>query len=161
MNPETPREVFLPGEPESVSRARGEVREWLGEDHPAYENARLVVSELVTNAVRHARHGVTGCAPVPPLVLRLAAHGDLLRVEVADAGLSAEDPRVRSAPIVFLAEGGRGLAIVSALSGGNWGCRSHDPEPGRTVWCEIPATPSSSEDVVPDALRGAGLRIFG
>ncbi|WP_329086796.1 MULTISPECIES: ATP-binding protein [unclassified Streptosporangium] len=140
MTPETFSEICLPGNPESASRARDEVRKWLGEDHPAYENARLAVSELVTNAVRHARHGVAGPG-ADPLVLRLVTYGDLLRIEVADAGLTAENPRVRPDPAFFLAEGGRGLAIVSALSGGSWGHRSRERGPGRIVWCELPANP--------------------
>ncbi|MFF5207970.1 ATP-binding protein [Streptosporangium sp. NPDC000396] len=141
MNPETLKEICLPGNPESASRARDEVRQWLGENHPAYEPARLVVSELVTNAVRHARHGVAGLTAVDPLVLRLMAYGGLLRIEVVDTGLTTEDPHVRTDPEFLLMESGRGLAIVSALSGGNWGYRSHGREPGRTVWCELPANP--------------------
>ncbi|MEV8630595.1 ATP-binding protein [Streptosporangium sp. NPDC051023] len=192
MNPETLSETCLPNDPESVSRARGEVREWLGKDHPAYENARLAVSELVTNAVRHAGGGPTGdpgtvggslpvgvlravggslpagdpgtvggslsgeiSGAVPysgagSLVLRLSALGDLLRIEVVDQGWSTREPRLRADPAFPLAEGGRGLAIVSALSGGNWGYRSHGPGLGRTVWCEIPADPQPSEDPLLD-----------
>ncbi|MGJ6963515.1 ATP-binding protein [Streptosporangium sp. G11] len=145
MTPETFGEIYLPGNPESASRARDEVRKWLGEDHPAYENARLAVSELVTNAVRHARHGVAEPG-AGPLVLRLVTYGGLLRIEVADAGLTAGDPHVPSNPAFFLAEGGRGLAIVSALSGGNWGHRSRGRGPGRIVWCELPANPPRHDE---------------
>ncbi|WP_433246478.1 ATP-binding protein [Streptosporangium sp. CA-135522] len=149
MNPETLKEICLPGDPGSASRAREEVREWLGEEHPAYETVRLVVSELVTNAVRHARPGV-GPAAVDPLVLRLVAYGGLLRVEVMDAGLTIEEPRVCADPACLLTEGGRGLAIVSELSGGNWGYRSHERRPGRTVWCELRADPSPSGEPFPE-----------
>ncbi|MEV0417676.1 ATP-binding protein [Streptosporangium canum] len=149
MNPETLKEICLPGDPGSASRARDEVREWLGEDHSAYEAVRLAVSELVTNALRHARPGV-GPAAVDPLVLRLVAYGGLLRVEVMDAGLTIEAPRVRADPACLLTEGGRGLAIVSELSGGNWGYRTHERRPGRTVWCEIPAGPPPPEASLPD-----------
>ncbi|MFF0307115.1 ATP-binding protein [Streptosporangium sp. NPDC004379] len=160
MKPDTLRESRLPGGPESASRARAEVRAWLGDGHPAYEPVRLAVSELVTNAVRHARHGVAGCrtcpgrcgchggdAAEPPLLLRLSVRGDRLRVEVADAGLAVGDPRVRADPISALVEGGRGLAIVNLISGGCWGFHSHPGRPGRTVWCEIPADPSPEDDV--------------
>ncbi|MEU4834807.1 ATP-binding protein [Streptosporangium sp. NPDC023615] len=146
MEPETFNEILLLGNVEAASRAREEVRKWLGESHPAYEDARLAVSELVTNAVRHARHRVTGQAGAfddVPLVLRLLAYGGLLRVEVVDAGLSVGEPRLRADPACLLVENGRGLAIVGTLSNGNWGCRSHGREPGRTVWCEIPAIPPS------------------
>ncbi|MER5621851.1 ATP-binding protein [Streptosporangium sp. NPDC002544] len=149
MKPETFSEIFLTSGPEAASSAREEVRKWLGESHPAYENARLAVSELVTNAVQHARHGVTGQAGAAnndPLVLRLLAYGGLLRIEVVDAGLGAEEPRLRADPACLLMENGRGLAIVGMLSGGNWGYRSHGREPGRTVWCELPADPPRSDE---------------
>ncbi|MEV4379490.1 ATP-binding protein [Streptosporangium sp. NPDC049644] len=168
MEPETFSEILLPSNPEAASRAREEVRKWLGESHPAYENARLAVSELVTNAVRHARHGTaghgvagqteisgagasnarasnSGAADNDPLVLRLLAYGGLLRVEVADTGLSTEEPRLRVDQACLLMENGRGLAIVGMLSGGNWGYRSHGREPGRTVWCELPADPPRAD----------------
>ncbi|MEV4528708.1 ATP-binding protein [Streptosporangium sp. NPDC049304] len=150
MEPETFSEILLLGNVEAASRAREEVREWLGESHPAYENARLAVSELVTNAVRHARHGVSGqvgAGDDDPLILRLPAYGGLLRVEVVDAGLSVEEPRLRADPVCLLMENGRGLAIVGMLSGGNWGYRSHGRQPGRTVWCELPSGPLPDEDL--------------
>ncbi|MBB2910675.1 anti-sigma regulatory factor (Ser/Thr protein kinase) [Streptosporangium becharense] len=149
MSPETYREIHLTGDHASPARARDEVRRWLGEEHPAYEAVRLVVSELVTNAVLHARYGITGPSGAGPLVLRLVAYGGLLRVEVSDAGLAAGGPRVRAEPAGLLAESGRGLAIVAALSGGSWGHRSHGREPGRTVWCEVPARPSPPEESPP------------
>ncbi|WP_326829226.1 ATP-binding protein [Streptosporangium sp. NBC_01810] len=177
MEPETFSEILLPSNAEAASIAREEVRKWLGESHPAYENARLAVSELVTNAVQHARHGIAGQAEISgagasnvrasnvraansgaadndPLVLRLMSYGGLLRVEVADTGLSTEEPHARADPACLLIENGRGLAIVGMLSGGNWGYRSHGGNwgyrshgrnPGRTVWCELPAEPSADE----------------
>ncbi|MFB9677465.1 ATP-binding protein [Streptosporangium vulgare] len=153
MEPETFSEILLLGDTEAASRAREEVRKWLGEGHPAYEDARLVVSELVTNAVQHARLKVTGQAGASgddPLILRLLAYGGLLRVEVVDAGLSVEEPRLRVDPACLLTENGRGLAIVGVLSGGNWGYRSHGREPGRTVWCELPANPPRSDGGLPE-----------
>ncbi|MEV7965446.1 ATP-binding protein [Sphaerisporangium sp. NPDC088356] len=99
MAPDTLRELCLPSNPESASRARAEVRDWLGTEHPAYESVRLAVSELVTNALRHARHQVAGAhgrAVSKPLVLRLSAYDDRLRVEVRDTGLATESPRVQS-----------------------------------------------------------------
>ncbi|MET8386715.1 hypothetical protein ABZV14_27320 [Streptosporangium canum] len=56
--------------------------------------------------------------------------------------LTIEAPRVRADPACLLTEGGRGLAIVSELSGGNWGYRTHERRPGRIVWCELPADPA-------------------
>ncbi|MFI7534308.1 ATP-binding protein [Streptosporangium sp. NPDC049376] len=130
MRPEKNSETSFPDHPESASRARDEVREWLGTDHPAYENVRLAVSELVTDAVLHA-----GGAPGDgSLTLRLLALGDLLRIEVVDQGCPMASPESS-----LLSERGRGLVLVGLLSGGTWGCRSL--ERGRTVWCEIPAIP--------------------
>lgn len=175
MTRDTSMEVCLPSDPESASRARAEVRDWLGEEHPAYEPARLAVSELITNAVRHARHSVTGCAvssgtgtatgpagivasnesarptgltAAEPLVLRLSAYGDRLRVEVTDRGLTAGNPRVRADPAFLLTESGRGLGIVHMLSDGAWGYRPNPEGPGRTVWCEIPLESKAEQDEI-------------
>ena len=104
------------------------------------------MSELVTNAVQHARHGAAGIEAGDPLLLRLVTCGGLLRIEVVDAGLSAGEPRARADPELPLAESGRGLAIVGALSDGNWGHSSNGQEPGRTVWCELPADPQPSDE---------------
>ncbi|GAA3837497.1 hypothetical protein GCM10022226_69490 [Sphaerisporangium flaviroseum] len=133
MAPDTLRELCLPSSPESAVRARIEVRDWLGEDHPAYEPVRLAVSELVTNAVRH---GVTGAsletvgatataatATVPAvgagggaaeesLILRLSARDDRLRIEVTDTGSAVEGPHVLPDPAFLVAQDGRELAIV-------------------------------------------------
>ncbi|MFF4412339.1 ATP-binding protein [Streptosporangium sp. NPDC001559] len=134
MRPEKNSETSFPDHPESASRARDEVREWLGADHPAYENVRLAVSELVTDAVRHAG-GEPGDGS---LTLGLLALGDLLRVEVVDQD-GGTTPLMAWPESSLLSESGRGLVLVGLLSGGSWGCRSL--ERGRTVWCEIPAIP--------------------
>ncbi|GGK69508.1 hypothetical protein Sme01_15060 [Sphaerisporangium melleum] len=164
MTPDVLKELRLPSSPESASRARAAVRDWLGADHPAYEPVRLAVSELVTNAVRHAAgphrshedsqngHGDR----LRPLVLRLAVDEDRLRVEVTDTGPSTTRPRIRPEqalilaervqvePSFLLGEGGRGLAIVDMLSKGNWGFHPNPEGPGRTVWCEITTGPASA-----------------
>lgn len=155
MIPGTHHETCLPRIPESVSRARDKIRTWLGRDDPAYENARLAVSELVTNAVQHGGDQYAGKEPdgspwADSLLLRLTVYDDLLSITVTDRGWSAENPRIRVEPVCLLVESGRGLAIVNALSGGNWGYRSHGPGLGRTVWCEIPANPPSCEASLPD-----------
>ncbi|MET8157223.1 ATP-binding protein [Sphaerisporangium sp. NPDC005289] len=165
MAPDTLKELYLPSTPESASQARSAVRDWLGTEHPAYEPVRLAVSELVTNAVRHAT-GPHNDRPydqdsqdchAPCLLLRLLADGDLLRVEVTDGGPSTGRPRIRAEqalllaertqmePSFLLGEGGRGLAIVDMLSAGNWGFRSNPDGPGCTVWCEITTGPLSAD----------------
>lgn len=90
------------------------------------DDALLVVSELVTNAVRHAGSDV---------VLNILVRPDRVRVEVSDAGddLPATSPgRPDSSR-----PDGRGLVIVTALAS-NWGVRSAPDRPGKTVWADIP-----------------------
>ena len=79
----------------------------------------LIVSELVTNAIRHA---------APPIQLRLI-HDRTLICEVSDASSTA--PHMRRARTYD--EGGRGLLLVAQLTQ-RWGTR---PTPtGKTIWAE-------------------------
>jgi PAS domain S-box-containing protein len=96
------------------------------------DTTKLIVSELVTNAVRHGT-GTIG--------LRLIRH-QVLTCEVSDTNACA--PRMRRASGVD--EGGRGLFLVARLSR-RWGTRSI-PD-GKVVWAE--------EDL-PKARSGAGRR---
>jgi anti-sigma regulatory factor (Ser/Thr protein kinase) len=65
-----------------LDRLRDEVRP------PVLENARLLVSELVTNAVEHVREE-------GEIEIRMAVSGDMLRIEVLDPGPGFEPaPRV-------------------------------------------------------------------
>ncbi|MET8144746.1 ATP-binding protein [Sphaerisporangium sp. NPDC005288] len=178
MAPDTLKELYLPSTPESASQARSAVRNWLGTEHPAYEPVRLAVSELVTNAVRHATAAYQSGQDTQDgqndhddharaLVLRLLADGHRLRVEVTDRGPSTTRPRVRVEqalllaervqvePSFLLGEGGRGLAIVDMLSAGNWGFRSNPDGPGCTVWCEITTEPA---DLDPEHPRRESVR---
>jgi anti-sigma regulatory factor (Ser/Thr protein kinase) len=82
-------------------------------------DAELIVSELVTNAMKHA-HG--------PIGLRLI-YDRILVCEVSDA--SNTSPRLRRAR--FSDEGGRGLFLVAQFTK-NWGAR-YMPQ-GKTVWAE-------------------------
>jgi anti-sigma regulatory factor (Ser/Thr protein kinase) len=96
------------------------------------DDAALVVSELVGNALRHAR-------PLADGTLRVAwvLDGHRLRVEVTDGG-GATTPELRPAPELRMAVSGRGLAIVDALAEA-WG--SHSDRSGTTVWALVPAPP--------------------
>jgi anti-sigma regulatory factor (Ser/Thr protein kinase) len=110
----------------SAARARVLVRDFLGPtaDVALIEDAELVASELVSNAVRYA---------IPPIRLVLRLDDDLLRVEVQDG--SRRLPRVRQVAPQAIA--GRGLRLVGQL-GESWGA---DERPrGKTVWCEVRTT---------------------
>jgi anti-sigma regulatory factor (Ser/Thr protein kinase) len=114
------------------SGAPAEARHWVTdvltrwEVTPLAETANLLTSELVSNAVRHAQSG--------PTITAAVANG-FLEVGVTD-GRSGEVPRVGSA-IEAEAVGGRGMAIVEALSVA-WGV--HDFAQGKQVWFRLEAT---------------------
>lgn len=118
----------LPRTPKSAHDARRLVRlaldVWGLDD--VRDSAEIVISELLTNAVLHARRD-----SVRVTVTRLSDE----RVRVAVVDLSHEYPEPR--PAGSDAESGRGLEIVDALSGGQWGV---DPlRWGKRVWAELPA----------------------
>lgn len=112
------------------SLIRSPLRRWgLGELIPL---AELVVSELVTNAVRYAQ-GTIG--------LRLVLEGGLF-IEVVDD--SAAVPRLRYADEDD--ERGRGLQVVSQLAH-RWGSRRAGT--GKVVWCELQVPSDAAIDQAP------------
>ena len=113
----------LPSELTSASRARSLIRRPLKRWGLAdlIPTAELLVSELVTNAVRYAQ-GKIG--------LRLVLEGGLV-CEVLDE--SAALPRLRHPDDSD--ERGRGLQVVSQLAQ-RWGARR--AASGKVVWCELP-----------------------
>jgi anti-sigma regulatory factor (Ser/Thr protein kinase) len=92
------------------------------------ENLALLVSELVTNSVRHA--GQPADAPIGVQVNNGSAS---VRLAVHDGGHGFPFP-AQEVPVAPLVAGGRGLAIVAALSE-TWGVDSN-PD-GCTVWCQL------------------------
>ncbi|MET9913470.1 ATP-binding protein [Streptomyces sp. NPDC006476] len=131
--PTTDRSRY-PGHPRRVANARRRAERVLvcwGVEREAVEDVCGVVSELVTNAVVHAR---TPRGREVGVTLMLLGH--VVRVEVRDA-----DPTLLR-PISELADGtslpgrGRGLLVVDRLCGGRWG--SVAEVIGKTVWAEIP-----------------------
>ncbi|MFF4227751.1 SpoIIE family protein phosphatase [Streptomyces sp. NPDC001820] len=113
---------LLDHDPTAAAIARGHTRrtlaDWNVDEDTAYA-AELIVSELVTNAIRYG---------APPLQLRLIKNRTLT-CEVHDD--SATSPHLRHARTVD--EGGRGLFIVAQLAQ-RWGTR-YTTE-GKTVWSE-------------------------
>ena len=113
----------LPAEPQIVAEARAragrQVAAW-GLEEVTF-TTELLVSELVTNAIRHAR---------PPIQLRMILD-TMLSCEVSDASGTA--PHHRRADRYD--EGGRGLMLVSRLAA-RWGTRH--TRAGKTIWAQQP-----------------------
>jgi anti-sigma regulatory factor (Ser/Thr protein kinase) len=133
--------IELPPERSAAARARRFTREATARwnlDPDVLADAELLVSELVTNAVLHARS---------PALLTLERVGDRLRVTVADA--SAVRPRLRDYGADAVT--GRGIFLVDQLSE-RWGVDgAADGHPGKRVWCELStrAASTSSKEVRP------------
>ncbi|GAA2260138.1 hypothetical protein GCM10010145_32210 [Streptomyces ruber] len=113
----------VPADPAAVARTRGQVldRMALWGLREAAFTAELVVSELVTNAIRHG---------APPIQLRLVHDDTTLICEVSDSSGTA--PHLRRA--MTFDEGGRGLLLVARLTR-RWGSR-HTAD-GKTIWAEL------------------------
>ena len=105
----------LPGIPESVSIARSRVRAALGfHDLDKYaDDAEIITSELVSNAVQHVRHDGTKTVGVT-----LARTRDPEAVTVIVSDSSPQGPVM--CDVSADGERGRGLRIVAALSV-HWG----------------------------------------
>jgi anti-sigma regulatory factor (Ser/Thr protein kinase) len=123
-DPHPPAELSLPLDPGSAAAARAFVAQTLQARGLARhcDIAVLLASELVTNALRHARTDVR---------VRVATMRDRVRVEVVDG--SGQVPLPRHA-IPDQDESGRGMLLVAGLSD-RWGT-----EPGfggKYVWFEL------------------------
>ncbi|WP_073951846.1 ATP-binding protein [Streptomyces kebangsaanensis] len=133
----------LPRSRRSVPRARALLHAVLGDwgaGQEVLENAELVLSELVTNALR---------VPVPSgrqvgvRIARDAGEG-LLRLEVSDAGGGTPEVREPGADETC----GRGLLLVAALAH-RWGYEERAAGIGKTVFAELKA---------PDIVAGPAVR---
>ncbi|MFJ4676486.1 ATP-binding protein [Kitasatospora sp. NPDC088783] len=126
--------LTLDSTPESVAGARRHtvlvLHCWHARDGLS-DAARLVVSELATNAVR-ARGGPSG------FTLSLALRDDHLLVQVGDQDPRPPRPRETGPD----ATGGRGLHLVDELSS-RWGYYRTPPN-GKVVWAELPTGPEDT-----------------
>jgi anti-sigma regulatory factor (Ser/Thr protein kinase) len=115
--------LHLPAHSSSPRRARQFVDEVLHRWHRdgAIDRLALIASELVTNAVHHARTEIT---------IELSSEEGALHLEVFDRGAGR--------PVFLDPEpgmpGGLGLPIVEALAS-SWGMRPR--EGGKGVWAEV------------------------
>jgi anti-sigma regulatory factor (Ser/Thr protein kinase) len=114
--------LVLPIDGGSVAAARRLLRSMLdGKQAASTDDAVLMISELVTNAVRHAH-------TLLRVMVSIADHD--LRVEVSD-----DDPTLPVAPDPeHHATSGRGLRIVDELAD-HWGITPNTD--GKTVWFEL------------------------
>jgi anti-sigma regulatory factor (Ser/Thr protein kinase) len=117
--------MALPCGPVAPRLAREAIRRVLGTRRVG-DDAALVVSELVTNAVQHS-----GCQPDQMITLNAQVTGSCVRITVHDPGHSAAAPLVRVAPATQT--GGLGLRLVDQLAR-RWGSDRPD---GCRVWAEL------------------------
>ena len=92
------------------------------------EAAALLVSELVTNAVRHAKG-------IDVVTVNLHAGRTWLRIEVQDTDRHWPQPRIPGRHD----ESGFGFILVDALAS-TWGVR--ETEAGKAVWAELDTRPA-------------------
>jgi len=102
------RNIHLPRRTEAVAAARdfvGELAPWLG---PRSDDAKLLVSELVTNALKYG---------VGDIRLKITGDDAAVRFVVSDDGAATAGPRIRDKPG---ADGGWGLQLVDRVAD-RWG----------------------------------------
>ncbi|MFJ2187541.1 ATP-binding protein [Kitasatospora sp. NPDC087861] len=127
----TEQTCWLPRQSKSPRAARQELRDFLlplPSGEVLLPIGELLVSELVTNAIQHAR------APRDRLIFVRyhLAPDDTLRIEVHDA--NSKEPTLH--PASASAETGRGLLLVQELAT-QWGCCPRKGGIGKFVWCHI------------------------
>jgi len=130
VRPDLRQETFeLPAQAVSVADARNRaferLRQW-GIAADVCHTARLVVSELFTNAVLHTDSDRIGC------LLHVA--DDQIRIEVRDQGSYASTPMLRFPRADD--ERGRGLQLIESLAHA-WGVESAGRGLGHIVWAVI------------------------
>jgi anti-sigma regulatory factor (Ser/Thr protein kinase) len=127
------RTLALPASPPSVRLARDWVTSVLREigREELAENARLAVSELVTNAILHAE---------PPMTVHVRGTVERPRIEVTDQSLVPPQRRHSNVMVDLDDERswttmGRGLDLVASYSN-RWGADINPNGNGKVVWFE-------------------------
>ena len=129
------REFRFPASSTAPALARASVGTMLeGLTDGQTEDVLLLLSELVTNAVRH-----TSSAALSDVIVRLDPRPELVRVEVLNPGTSFDPPAPQTPSTTGT---GLGLFLVDALAR-EWGV---EREGQRTkVWFEVPAAAAGEE----------------
>jgi anti-sigma regulatory factor (Ser/Thr protein kinase) len=123
-------EISLRPAPTAATMARTEVTERLAArlGTRTLEDVRLLVTELITNALRHG-----SLAPGDRVSVKASIDAGVVRIEVTDPGnngiVAPRDPGPRG--------GGYGLFLVEQLAK-RWGVERRN---GTTVWCELAPEP--------------------
>jgi serine/threonine-protein kinase RsbW len=133
-----PLEVVLPVDVGAPCAARQVVARYLGDlvSPSVFDNAQLLISELVTNGVRHS-----GAAADEPLTIRVGLAQTWCRVEVEDPG---HDGVIAPRPPDRAQNGGMGLNLVKMLS--ERGGREQAREGGTRVWAQLSRGPVGGGD---------------
>lgn len=114
-----PISMRLPFAASSVAVARQRLKEWMAEydgSGDAVEDARVVISELVANAVRHARPLSDG-----HILVTWTMADSAVELAVTDGGGQTRPHHVQAPPT---ATAGRGMAIVETLANEWWAERT-------------------------------------
>jgi anti-sigma regulatory factor (Ser/Thr protein kinase) len=128
-------ELHLPAEPIAAAEARAVVEAiGSGLPEPVLMDAKLLLTEVVSNAIRHAGRGIQA------VIIRIRRN-HVVRVEVLDPGpMFNPDPR----PPGTGAGNGRGLYLVDAVATA-WGVEPD--EAGKKVWFELRLAAGGGDDV--------------
>jgi len=122
-DPRTASAITLPYAADAAGAARAYLRRQANLLHPPMlDDALILTSELVTNAIRHGRPAVTLAIHLEP---------SALTVVVTDTG-PERPPLVPRSPHPD-SPTGRGLVIVDALAT-RWGITPQPANPGKAVW---------------------------
>ncbi|MFF7151390.1 ATP-binding protein [Streptomyces jietaisiensis] len=125
--------LYVPNDPRAVTVSRRTLRLILTLHGliRLVDVAELLVTELISNAVRHTKG---------PAALRLRWSEGVLRIGAWDADPAPPEPPVPLDRMAELEEDGRGLALVMA-GADLWGWQplSAEGNRGKVVWCELGA----------------------